>query len=664
MSSQEAQTRPAPTRVDIERVEATIIEHYPRLVRIAYLVLPPSLGRNRRVRTAHALTQRALPRRGRASSTGPSLVPAPRAAEFAADHDYAYVRSRVLTAALEAAVPLRTTLRRRGRPRRSQLPPLLPRFWGLQLLPRSAGAAELALNQRLAAVSGPARAACALRALEGLDEEAIRRALSEAGVSDPHAALSEAALVEPGGQGSGQTPRSGGPGQDAAIPLLASPGFDPCLLQARPTDLLRRRRYTRAGLAATAALLVAGSLFTLAGDEGWGADGAAAPPYATNAAVELALDPTKLSRVKPTAWQDASRSDFSVWPARGDRTDDRALLRRALAVWARPGSGVQVSATPGTPPGPPMGPPQLLFAGEVDQAVVVLLYDGLRVVRYAEPAQGRGAAVLDFARADGDRRAGAVVVTRIDGNVRYLTAPWVRTAAVRDLLRPAQEPTPLRLGEDGVTAPLRSPAQDASCGTWNALALRDADATRLTTDLGEILPAGLTSGAPGATEEIAGAEDLSHWARTACLLPAMRSQGVRAVNSWQFAEQELPQDNGRADWLCTRAQTWRGTGEQVFVQFQAPTAKAGEPGALAARSQDTPACGARKPQVLAGVLWKSRGGDWFVLAAGSKQFTSLAVSGGVSGVSSGRLLTLPSKQGAQVELEGRLTDGSTVGVLR
>ncbi|MEU1154961.1 hypothetical protein ABZ369_18355, partial [Streptomyces sp. NPDC005918] len=52
---------PAPV-VDVEQAEAALVEHYPRLVRLAYLVLPPHLGRNRRVLTAHALTQRALPR--------------------------------------------------------------------------------------------------------------------------------------------------------------------------------------------------------------------------------------------------------------------------------------------------------------------------------------------------------------------------------------------------------------------------------------------------------------------------------------------------------------------------------------------------------------------------------------------------------------------------
>ncbi|KIF02087.1 hypothetical protein PL81_31960, partial [Streptomyces sp. RSD-27] len=68
MTAPDTATRPLPP--DVEQAEAAIVEHYPRLVRLAYLVLPPALGRNRRVLTAHALTQRALPRGRRAADGG------------------------------------------------------------------------------------------------------------------------------------------------------------------------------------------------------------------------------------------------------------------------------------------------------------------------------------------------------------------------------------------------------------------------------------------------------------------------------------------------------------------------------------------------------------------------------------------------------------------
>ncbi|WSJ88541.1 hypothetical protein OG430_34620 [Streptomyces sp. NBC_01304] len=622
--------------VDLEQAEAAIVEHYPRLVRIGYLVLPPSLGRNRRVLTAHSLTQRALPR-GRTPGEV-TAVPAPRG-QRQADPGYAYVRMRVLRSALEAGLPLQ----RKAWPKRAQLPPLLPQVWGLRLFPRSGGADELALDQRLSALSGPARAAYVLRGLERLPDADVRKVLEAAGVEDPHAALAEADGVE------------------AMYALLDSPEFDPCSLQARPPDLMRRRQHAKAALAAAAAALVCGALLGLPGD-GWGPDGAAAPAYAKNPAAEAALDPGQLAKAGPQDWRRSARTDFSVWPARGALTGDQELLRRALAVWARPGESVQVSATPGTPAGAPPGPARLLYAGEVDQARVVLLYDGLRIVRYAEPKEGTSGAALDFARVDGADPAGsgALVVGRTDGNVRYLTAPWVQGATVRDLLKPDAEPVALHRSADGVTDPFASPAQARDCRTWKALELRDTATTRLMADLGELAPAHLTAGRPEAPREVTGGPARASWARTACLLPAVRAHGVRSVNSWAYANQRLPEANGTATWVCTRAETWQGSGSRVLAQFQAPGKATG---AIAAKAQDSPACGVRDPRVVAGVLWKSRGGNWYVVAAGSRQITSLATSGGVQGKATGNLLAVRAKKGARAELTGRLGDGARVDAL-
>ncbi|MEU9749791.1 hypothetical protein [Streptomyces niveus] len=632
---------PAPAPVDVEQAEAALVEHYPRLVRIAYLVLPPALGRNRRVLTAHAVVQRSLPR-SRSAATP--------------DDGYTYVRGRVLRQALDAGRPLR----RVAWPRRAQLPPLLPHVRGLRLFPRSGGADELALDQRLSALSGGARAAFVLRGLERLADRDVRRLLTDAGIEDPHAALAEADGIGTKG-----------------VALLESPEYDACSLQARPTDLLRRRQHARAAVVGVAAVAVCGALLGLPGD-GWGANGAAAPPYARNSAAEAALDPAKVHRVPENAWRSAARTDFSVWPTRGALADDRPLLRRALAVWARPGASVRVSSTPATPVGPPMGPAQLLYAGEVDRARVVLLYDGLRIARYAEPRTGTGPVALDFARVDGasaDTAPGAAPATyalvagRTDGNVRYLTAPWVATASVRDLLDPAGDARPLRRGADGVTDPLPVPGANRECGAWDVLEVTEsgeAGGVRLLSDLGELTPARLTSGPPSAPADVSGTEARTAWARTACLLPAVRSHGVRTVNSWQFAGQSLPESNGAAQWVCTRAETWRGTESRVLAQFQPPSAKAGAPrtGAVAARASGSPACGAREPHVLAGVLWKSRGGRWYVLAAGSDEFRSVRTTGGVTGEARGRVLAVPAKPGDRAELDGLLADGTRVGALR
>ncbi|MET9557011.1 hypothetical protein [Streptomyces sp. NPDC006645] len=631
---------PTPAPIDVEQAEAALVEHYPRLVRIAYLVLPPALGRNRRVLTAHAVVQRSLPRN--------RTVATP-------DSGYAYLRGRVLRQALDAGRPSR----RAAWPRRSQLPPLLPHVWGLRLFPRSGGADELALDRRLSALSGGARAAFVLRGLERLPDRDVRRLLTAGGIEDPHAALAEADGI--GTEG---------------VALLESPEYDPCSLQARPTDLLRRRQHARAAVAGVAAVAVCGALLGLPGD-GWGANGAAAPPYTRNSAAEAALDPSKLHRVPENAWRSSARTDFSVWPTRGTLTGDRPLLRRALAVWAGPGASVRVSSTPATPVGPPMGPAQLLYAGEVDRARVVLLYDGLRIARYAEPRTGTGPVALDFARVDGasaDTAPGtapatyALVAGRTDGNVRYLMAPWVRTTSVRDLLDPAGDARPLRRDADGVSDPLPAPGTRRECEAWDVLEVTESGAggVRLLSDLGELTPARLTSGPPSAPSDVSGSAARAAWARTACLLPAVRSHGVRTVNSWQFASQSLPESNGAARWVCTRAETWRSTESRVLAQFQPPSAKDGapKPGAVAARASDSAACGAREPRVLAGVLWKSRGGRWYVLAAGSDEFRSVRTTGGVTGSARGRVLAVPAKPGDRAELDGLLADGTRVGALR
>ncbi|MDH6227277.1 MULTISPECIES: hypothetical protein [Streptomyces] len=618
--------------LDVEQAEAALVEHYPRLVRLAYLLLPSAPDRGRRVLAAHAVTQRALPR-GRTPS---SVIPA-QAHGREGDPGYAVVRMRIVRAAMEAGG-------RRPLHRAVRLPPLLPQVWGLRLFPRSGGAGELALEQRLAALSPAGRAAYVLRGLERLPDDEVREVLESAGVENPYTAIREADKVP------------------VQYTLLDSPEFDPCALQARPTDLMRRRQHTRAALAAAAAAAICAALVLTPG-EGWGPDGAAAPPHAGNPAARAALDPGELSRAAPAAWRTSARLDFSVWPARGALAGDERLLRRALAVWARPGRTVQVSATTGTPSGGPAGPPRLLYAGEVDGARVVLLHDGLRVVRYAEPSAGAGGAALDLARVDGaeDVTASAVVVGRSDGNVRYLLAPWVTKAAGRDLMGGGDgtRRTLLDIGPDGVTSPLAGPVRQrpGACTAWNALELTGADGRRMVTDLGELTPAALTVGEPGDAPADFGPRSRQAWRPLACSLATMRGQGVRSVNAWRFAEQPLPDGTGTAAWVCTRSETWRGEGVQVLAQFRPPGVEAA---AVTAKAADATACGARDPQVVAGVLWKAGGGDWHLLAAGGPRTASITASGGVRAEAEGRFLSTPAEQGARADLRATLSDGREV----
>lgn len=90
-------------------------------------------------------------------------------------------------------------------------------MWGLRLFPRSGGADELALDQRLSALTSPARVAYVLRGLEKLPDPQIRALLKEADVDNPAAALAEADSVSP-----------------QQYPLLSSPSTTPARCTPAP----------------------------------------------------------------------------------------------------------------------------------------------------------------------------------------------------------------------------------------------------------------------------------------------------------------------------------------------------------------------------------------------------------------------------------------------
>ncbi len=422
-------------RTDVRQAEAALVEHYPRLVRLTYVVLPPSLGRHRRVLAAHAVVQRALPAAGRRARS-PRVPAQSRRAGAPLDAEpapegvgpgrgpsstaYGWMRLRVLRTAL--------AYERRPRwwpgrlPAPAALRPAAPVVWGLRLFPRAGGVDELALYQALSTASGAVRAAFALQLLEGLDESGARDLLAGAAVADPTDAVRRAA-------------RLGRPDRAGAEAMLRSCEFDPCTVQTRPSDLLRRRLRVRA-VAVAAVLCVVAAGLAVSVDEGTRDPGD--DPDAAGV-VAPALDPAGLLRTAAERWADTSRVDFTAWPARGGRTGDGELLGRALRARSDPPGSIRVSTTPGTVTVPPVQPPRLLFAGDVDGATVALFHDGgVRVVRYAEPLSGSGAAALDFARTDdADVTTGAaVVVSRTGDSARFLLAPWIEESTTRDLLAP------------------------------------------------------------------------------------------------------------------------------------------------------------------------------------------------------------------------------------
>ncbi|WP_394428171.1 hypothetical protein [Streptomyces sp. SGAir0957] len=640
--------RPTPrTRIAAERAESALVEQYTGLVRLAYLTFPASLSRHRRVLMAHAAAQHALP------GARKLRVPGPRTSgdgpEVAADA----LRVRVLHAALAVAH------RPAGWP--SALPPpraLLPRLpvvWGLRLFPRAGGAEEIALGRALADASAPARAAFVLRAMDGFSDERTEALLGAAGVPEPADALREAAGLD-------------GEAGPAAGALLRSQEFDACLVQTRPTDLVRRarRRRTAWGIGVVAAAVVAAAL-VVPGD-----DPVPHTPDRSASAGRAVLDPDRLARTGADTWADTSRVDFTAWPARGDKTDDRDLLERALRAWDTPSSdaaAVRVTATPYTPVDAPPRAPQLLFAGEVDGATVVLLSDGERLARYTD-AEGDTRASLALARVDDAdvTTAATVVLTRADASARYLTAPWITQAATRDLMRPDTLAGKLHVSKDGVTDAVPVAAA-GDCDRRPVLQLRSSSKivehhTFLVTDLGGLSPVHLTytplpghgTPPPRQPREATSGKALLAWARTACRLGPWDGGTVRAVNAWDFAEQDLPEGGGHAVWSCARASTWRGPGD-VALLLRTPSSSVTRPAALAGQARNTAACSRFGQHVVASTRWKSPKDHWYVLAAGSRAVTRIETSGAVDTERSARTLAVRAPERGAVTVTARLDDG-------
>ncbi|WP_428950227.1 hypothetical protein [Streptomyces sp. cg35] len=631
------------TRIADDRAEAALVEQYTAFVRLAYLTLPASLSRHRRVLMAHAAAQAALP------GTRPARVPGPRTAGDGPGGPEDVLRVRVLRAALAGAH------RPAGWPARLPPPrtllPRLPVVWGLRLFPRAGGAEEIALGQALSGASAPARAAFVLRKIDGFTSRRVADLLGAAGVQAPERAVREAAGLD----------ADAGPAAEA---LLRSQEFDACSVQTRPTDLVRRTRRKRLVLAVGALAAVSAVVLVLPGGSP-----VERPEVRSSTAAKGILDSARLTRTAPDAWADTSRVDFTAWPARGDRADDEALLARALDSWGTRSDAVRVTATPGTPTDAPPRTPQLLFAGGVDGHDVVLLSDGDRLARYSEP-DGSGRAALDLARVDDAdvTTAAAVVLSRRDGSARYLTAPWITEATTRDLLRPDTPGRPLDLSDDGVTDPVPV-APATGCDRRPVMQLRSSSRivehhAFIVADLGGLSPVHLTytplpgHGTPPARQprEATSTQALLVWARSACRLEPWRGGAVRAVNAWDFAEQDLPEGGGHAVWTCARASTWRGPGD-VALLLRPPASSTTEPARLVGTARNTAACSRFGQHVVASGRWKSPKGHWYLVAAGSRAVTGISVSGAVDAARSGRSLAVRAPERGAVRVTARLDTG-------
>ncbi|MEU0228445.1 hypothetical protein ABZ177_29425 [Streptomyces sp. NPDC006284] len=243
--------RPVVTsRARVERSEAVLVEQYGSLVRLAYLVLPASAGRHRRILTAHSVVQRALPGAGGTAPRTPR-VPAPRRGPASPAPETADLRNELRTVVLRAAL---------GRGRRGRWPhrhraspgllPALPIVIGLRLLPRSGSSEDMTVARLLASEQPATRGAYVLRHMDRLPEPDVLDVLRAAGAGDPEGAVRKADRL--------RLDVGGTVGADSVSPGPSE--LDACTVWAQPTDLLRRRRRIRVAGAA----LLAGAVTTTA----------------------------------------------------------------------------------------------------------------------------------------------------------------------------------------------------------------------------------------------------------------------------------------------------------------------------------------------------------------------------------------------------------------
>lgn len=622
--------RPAGGREDLE---AALVLHYSRLVRIAYLALPPEGDRHGRVLAAHAIAQRTLSGGGRGPGglAGRLVRRVPKQAD---GDSYATLRQAVVNAVL----------------RRTWWPRSLyqPYVWGLRLFPLGGGSQELEVDAALRGLNVTARMAYVLLALEDLGADEVAALLTGTGVRGVPAALETAQRLL----------------SEHPAEVLESSEFDPCTLRTRPTDLSRRRRQVR-GVTAAGGVALAVVLAIAIGVSGSGSTGAdAAAGAASTAAAHTPI------QVDAAAWEKSPRLDFGLWPARGDGdAASSAAVEQALDAWTTQHPDVY-KLGPGASDGPPLQPVHVLWSGHLDGATVVLLFDSTRLARYTKPDAPTTAdpVRLDVVRADDAdmTSAGAVVLRSTDAGDRWLVAPWVATVGIRNLRTPAIATAPTTIS-NGVTVAVPAPPA-TGCASWPVLQLHAAATvggqTIALTDLGGVTGTHLLYTAPPKLDptqtprEVATPDTYGAESRVACDLPALQGQDVKQVDTWVFAQQPLPQSQGLASWVCVRADQWTGSGSATS-EFLPPSARSAA--TVTGTEPDGRTCSPLGQNVVAQARWRAPDGKIYLLVAGTRHVTKVAVEDGNGTVR--QTVAAPDHTAAVVLTGAAAATGSGIGVL-
>jgi hypothetical protein len=317
-----------PERTTLDRAEPALLEEYGQLVRLAYLTLPPSLSRHRRVLLAHSLVQRSLP-----GSPDRDPVPHPRPPRGTPRPSVARrdrPDDRVPRPAPAWGSPPRGGSHPPAPPR-SPLP-VLPVVWGFRRFSHAGYAKGRAPGRTPLDSTAAAPAAFVPRGVDDRTDAAIATLLRAAGSTDPEGALGSATRIA----------ASAG---RAARTLLGSREFDACAVRtgsARPT----RRRQVRFLWGAVSGLVFTGAPPARSASAGSAppAAGAGSSGAAPSGPADHVLTPGDVRARGP-------RVGLTARPTRVARADDPRPPTRVLPTGARPARAGRVTATAGTPLG-------------------------------------------------------------------------------------------------------------------------------------------------------------------------------------------------------------------------------------------------------------------------------------------------------------------------
>ncbi len=568
------------------RAESVLVQRYPQLVRTAYLTLAGERRREERLARAHRVVQSALPWRNPAGAEPAEL--------------YRSLQVRVIRSAVS-----KPWWGRKWSWRRST-------SW-LRATPSLGTSEHAAIESALVDTHAEGRAAYALLVGEGMAGREIASILTEAGVPAPKSAVVAAQDLRD------RLWDDQGLGPESQTRLLQDAALDPTVARLRPPDLLIRRGLIvlRAGVALAVVAALVFTVATVVRDRPSDADTVTATP-AKPVSVSAQL-------VATDAWKTSSELSVDSWPSRGSRRTDSVLREAAVQAWQR---GDKVSALAGTVGGPPVGVVRTLYAGDLDGRTVVLLADDLRLARYVVDGKARTVTLAPKPRRD-PVYASALRLTSGASSARYLLAPWITKAEVT-ALGGAWRPL---VATDGVTGAVGGGGGGAACWSGPVLRLQSNEVSNgvsfTLADFGAAAPAHAMYIPPVVPDTITRPHELDArggpavWNRLGCSLSELRGSTLDSVTAWELWSGSLPETNGRASWVCSRAD---GTGgaNRVTADLLVP----GAPKTLRTSVRTaTRLCSRLAHDLVVATWWQAPSGKWYFLAAGSRDVGRIELSG-------------------------------------